>query len=127
MHDPSLGMHTRNRSNSRRATTGPADTPRTPRQPRVTRLLAELRSITISLYDFLIDEGLIMHLVTISPKFQVVIPRDVRERLGLRPGQKLQVIEHAGRVEFVPERHIRELKGFVKGIKTDFVRESDRL
>ena len=55
-----------------------------------------------------------MYHVTISPKFQVVIPRVVRERLGLRPGQKLQVIEHAGRVEFVPERNIRELKGFVK-------------
>jgi hypothetical protein len=51
----------------------------------------------------------------------------VRKRLGLRPGQKLQVIEHAGRVEFVPERDIRELKGFVKGIKTDFLREGDRL
>ncbi len=68
-----------------------------------------------------------MHHVTISPKFQVVIPRVVRERLGLRPGQKLLVIEHAGRMEFVPERNIRELKGFVKGIKTDFVREGDRL
>jgi AbrB family looped-hinge helix DNA binding protein len=68
-----------------------------------------------------------MHQVTISPKFQVVIPRAVRERLGLRPGQKLQVIEHAGRVEFVPERNIRELRAFVKGIKTDFVREGDRL
>jgi AbrB family looped-hinge helix DNA binding protein len=68
-----------------------------------------------------------MQHVTISPKFQVVIPRLVRERLGLRPGQKMQVIEHAGRVEFVPERDIRELKGSVKGIKTDFVREGDRL
>lgn len=68
-----------------------------------------------------------MHTVTISPKFQVVIPRVVRERLGLRPGQKLQVVEHAGRVEFVPERSIRELRGFVKGIKTDIVREGDRL
>ena len=76
---------------------------------------------------FSIDEGASMHHVTISPKFQVVIPRVVRERLGLRPGQKLQVIEHAGRMEFVPERNIRELKGFVKGIKTDFVREGDRL
>lgn len=68
-----------------------------------------------------------MHVVTISPKFQVVIPRGVRERLGLRPGQKLRVIEHAGRVEFVPDRDIRELEGFVKGIKKDFVREGDRL
>lgn len=68
-----------------------------------------------------------MQLVTISPKFQVVIPLAVRQRLGLRPGQKLQVIEHAGRLEFVPERNIRELRGFVKGIKTDFTREGDRL
>lgn len=68
-----------------------------------------------------------MSVVTISPKFQVVIPRVVRERLGLRPGQKLQVIEHAGRVEFVPERSIRDLKGFVKGINTDVGREGDRL
>lgn len=53
--------------------------------------------------------------------------RVVWERFGLRTGQKLQVIEPAGRVEFVPERKIRELRGFVKGIKTDFVREGDRL
>jgi AbrB family looped-hinge helix DNA binding protein len=68
-----------------------------------------------------------MQVVTISPKFQVVIPRAVRERLGLRAGQKLQVVEHAGRVEFVPERSIRDLRGFVKGIRTDVVREGDRL
>ncbi|MEX0669469.1 MAG: AbrB/MazE/SpoVT family DNA-binding domain-containing protein [Pirellulales bacterium] len=84
------------------------------------------QSIIILSYASTIDRGSVMHLVTISPKFQVVIPRVVRERLGLRPGQKLQVIEHAGRVEFVPERDIRELRGFVKGIKTDFVREGDR-
>jgi AbrB family looped-hinge helix DNA binding protein len=90
-------------------------------------LFGPRRSIIIPLYVLSIDQGAIMHHVTISPKFQVVIPRVVRERLGLRPGQKLQVIEHAGRVEFVPERDIRELRGFVKGIKTDFIREGDRL
>lgn len=74
-----------------------------------------------------ITERCVVSVVTISPKFQVVIPRVVRERLGLRPGQKLQVIEHAGRVEFVPERSIRDLKGFVKGINTDVGREGDRL
>jgi AbrB family looped-hinge helix DNA binding protein len=88
---------------------------------------ARNESIIISSYAHRIDRGSAMHLVTISPKFQVVIPRVIRDRLGLRPGQKLQVIEHAGRLEFVPERDIRELKGFVKGIKTDFVREGDRL
>ena len=57
-----------------------------------------------------------MQTVTVSPKFQVVIPRPVRDHLRLRPGQKMQVIAYAGRVELVPERDISELKGFVKGI-----------
>ncbi len=68
-----------------------------------------------------------MHAVTVSPKFQVVIPRPVRDNLQLRPGQKMQVIEYSGRVEFIPERDISELRGFVKGINTDFSREADRV
>jgi AbrB family looped-hinge helix DNA binding protein len=68
-----------------------------------------------------------MHSVTVSPKFQIVIPRPVRDHLQLRPGQKIQVIEYAGRVELVPERDISELKGFVKGINTAFTRETDRI
>lgn len=68
-----------------------------------------------------------MQSVTVSPKYQVVIPRAVREHLKLKPGQKIQVIEHAGRVELIPERDITELKGFVKGINTSFCREEDRL
>ena len=67
-----------------------------------------------------------MQTVTVSPKFQVVIPRAVRESLGLRPGQKMQVMEYVGRIEFVPERDITELRGFIKGINTDFEREEDR-
>jgi AbrB family looped-hinge helix DNA binding protein len=68
-----------------------------------------------------------MHAVTVSPKFQVVIPRTVRENLHLRPGQRMRVIEYSGRVEFIPERDISELRGFVKGINTDFSREEDRI
>jgi len=68
-----------------------------------------------------------MHSVTVSPKFQVVIPRSVRDHLQLRPGQRMQVIEYSGRVEFIPERDISELRGFVKGINTDFSREGDRI
>ena len=68
-----------------------------------------------------------MHAVTVSPKYQVVIPRPVRENLKLRPGQRMQVIEYAGRVEFIPERDISDLRGFVKGINTDFSREADRV
>jgi len=68
-----------------------------------------------------------MQTVTLSPKFQIVIPRPVRDNLGLRPGQKIQVIEYEGRVELIPERDIRELRGFLRGIDTDFEREDDRV
>ena len=68
-----------------------------------------------------------MQTVTVSPKYQVVIPRTVREALHLRPGQKMQVIEYDGRIEFIPERDITELRGFLKGINTEFEREEDRI
>jgi len=67
-----------------------------------------------------------MMTVTISPKFQVVIPRPLRDRLHLRPGQRLQVLEYAGRVELIPERKMSDLRGFVSGIDTGFSREGDR-
>jgi AbrB family looped-hinge helix DNA binding protein len=68
-----------------------------------------------------------MQSVTVSPKYQVVIPKIIREALDLRPGQKLQVIEYAGRIELIPERDIKELRGFLKGINTEFKREKDRV
>ena len=68
-----------------------------------------------------------MQTVTVSPKFQVVIPRAVRKSLQLQPGQKMHVIEYEGRIEFIPERDIAELRGFVKGINTAFEREEDRV
>lgn len=68
-----------------------------------------------------------MQLVTVSPKYQVVIPKTVRESLKLRPGQKMQIVEYAGRIELIPERDIAELRGFLKGINTEFEREKDRI
>ncbi len=68
-----------------------------------------------------------MQTVTVSPKYQVVIPRKVRESLQLRPGQKMQVVEYEGRVELIPEKDITELRGFLKGINTEFKREADRV
>ncbi|MEE8480977.1 MAG: AbrB/MazE/SpoVT family DNA-binding domain-containing protein [Desulfobacterales bacterium] len=68
-----------------------------------------------------------MQTVTVSPKYQVVIPKSVREALQLRPGQKMQVIEYNGRIEFIPERDISELRGFLKGINTEFEREENRV
>ncbi len=68
-----------------------------------------------------------MEAVTLSPKYQVVIPRPVRESLRLEPGQRLQVLEYRGRIELIPERSIDELRGFVSGINTAFVRDKDRV
>jgi AbrB family looped-hinge helix DNA binding protein len=68
-----------------------------------------------------------MQTVTVSPKYQVVIPKTVREALKLRPGQRMQVVEHEGRIEFIPERDFKELRGFLKGIDTEFNREEDRV
>jgi len=65
--------------------------------------------------------------VTISPKYQVVIPRSVRERMDLRPGQQVQVIPYENRIEFIPLRPARELRGFLRGMRTDLEREPDRL
>lgn len=68
-----------------------------------------------------------MQTVTVSPKYQVVIPRAIRKSLNLRPGQKMQVVEYNGRIELIPERDITELRGFLKGINTELDREEDRL
>jgi len=68
-----------------------------------------------------------METVTISPKFQVVIPKDIRERLKLRPGQKVQAILYQDRIELVPVRSVRKMKGFLRGIDTAVPREQDRL
>jgi AbrB family looped-hinge helix DNA binding protein len=68
-----------------------------------------------------------MDTVTISPKFQVVIPKGIRERLGLEPGQKVQAIAYGDRIELIPVRPAAELRGFLKGIDTTVERESDRV
>ena len=70
---------------------------------------------------------IVMQTVTLSPKYQVVIPKQVRKSLNLKPGQKFQVLEYQGRIELIPERNIAELRGFVRGIDTSFVREDDRV
>jgi AbrB family looped-hinge helix DNA binding protein len=68
-----------------------------------------------------------MQTVTISPKFQVVIPKEIRETLQLSPGQKVQAILYENRIELIPLRPVRQMKGFLRGIDTTVVREKDRL
>jgi AbrB family looped-hinge helix DNA binding protein len=67
-----------------------------------------------------------MSTVTISPKFQVVIPKEIRKRLGLTPGQKIQTIVFDDRIELIPIKPIKKMKGFLKGIDTRVPREADR-
>ena len=68
-----------------------------------------------------------MDSVTISPKYQIVIPKSIRESLGLRPGQKVQAIQCEDRVELVPIVPVKQMRGFLRGIDTDVAREGDRL
>jgi len=69
-----------------------------------------------------------MDTVTISPKYQVVIPKSVREQLKLTPGQTVQVIAYGDRIEFLPVREAHELRGMLRGLGATFEREkTDRL
>lgn len=68
-----------------------------------------------------------MNTVTVSPKFQVVIPLEVRQELGLVPGEQMRVIRYHDRVELIPVKPIKSLRGMLKGIDTSIEREGDRL
>jgi AbrB family looped-hinge helix DNA binding protein len=65
--------------------------------------------------------------LTISPKFQVVIPKAIRERLGLSPGQKVQAVLYGDRIELIPLQPAKRLRGFLKGIDTTVAREPERM
>lgn len=65
--------------------------------------------------------------VKVSPKFQVVIPKAIRESLHVFPGRTMQVVEYENRIELIPEKDIGELEGFLKGIDTTFSRDEDRI
>ena len=68
-----------------------------------------------------------MDTVTVSPKFQVVIPKAARQMLGIQAGQKIVVIAYQNRIVLLPERPIQEARGSLKGIDTNVVREEDRV
>ena len=68
-----------------------------------------------------------MTTVTVSTKYQVVIPEDVRKSMGVRPGEKFQVVSYDGRVQLIPLRKMRDMKGLLRGLDTSVVREADRV
>ena len=68
-----------------------------------------------------------MSAVKVSPKFQVVIPKEARKLIGLTAGQTVQVLVYGDRIELIPVRPIRKMRGFLKGIDTRVPREEDRV
>jgi len=66
-----------------------------------------------------------MDAVTVSPKYQVVIPKAVRERIHITPGEKLQVLSFDDRIELVRNRPMRDMRGFLRGLDSTFSREED--
>ena len=67
-----------------------------------------------------------MNRVKVSPKYQIVIPKEVREALHLRPGQEMAVLRYRGRIELIPMRPVKEMRGLLRGIDSTIERELDR-
>ena len=68
-----------------------------------------------------------MTMVTVSPKFQVVIPKAIREALGLKSGARLHAIQYRDRIELIQVRPSKEARGFLRGIDTTVPRDRDRV
>lgn len=68
-----------------------------------------------------------MNSVKVSPKYQIVIPKEIRESLNIRPGAAMQVFEVDGRIEVIPVRPIQSLRGRFRGIDTTVERDEDRV
>lgn len=83
--------------------------------------------MAIMLNEAAIDWSEPMNEVTLSPKYQVVIPREIRDGMTLAPGDRMRVFRYGERIEIVPVRDISELEGMLKGMDTEVKREGDRL
>jgi len=68
-----------------------------------------------------------MKTVTVSPKFQVVIPKEVRDSMGIVSGQKVQMLTYRNRIELIPIKPMNKMKGFLKGLNTEVKRDKDRI
>ena len=67
-----------------------------------------------------------MNTVKVSPKYQVVIPKEVRESMGIKPGQEVAVLRYRGRIELIPMTPVREMRGFLRGVDSSIERAPDR-
>ncbi|MFQ6046307.1 MAG: AbrB/MazE/SpoVT family DNA-binding domain-containing protein [Gemmatimonadales bacterium] len=67
-----------------------------------------------------------MSIVKVSPEFQVVIPEKIRRALGIKPGQKLQALQYMDRIQFIPVKPTKAMRGFLRGIDTNVPRDEDR-
>ncbi len=68
-----------------------------------------------------------MDTVIVSPDFQIEIPQQARESLGIEPGQKIQILLYNNRIEFIPIKPMSQMRGFLAGIDTTIDREEDRI
>lgn len=68
-----------------------------------------------------------METVKVSPKFQVVIPLEIRKSLGIKPGTKVHVLQYENRIEYIPVKEMKKMRGFLRGIDTTVKREKDRV
>ena len=75
----------------------------------------------------MISMGRVMTTVTVSPKYQVVIPKAVRESMGIVSGQKIQVLTYQNRIELIPVQPMKKMRGFLEGIDTRVKRDKDRV
>jgi AbrB family looped-hinge helix DNA binding protein len=69
---------------------------------------------------------LLMRPVTVSPRYQITIPRRVRLSIEIKPGSKVQVLLYENRIELIPIRNLKRMRGFLKGIDTGVERGRDR-
>ena len=63
--------------------------------------------------------------ITVSPKYQVVIPRAIREQINIKPGQKMHVIAYSNKIVLIPVRPVQEARGSLKGLDADVQREEE--
>jgi AbrB family looped-hinge helix DNA binding protein len=68
-----------------------------------------------------------MNTVTLSNEYQLVIPKEIRETIGLKAGTSFEVISYNNRIELIPIKPMKNLRGIFRGIDTTIIRDDDRL